>query len=168
MALESTLLTSDLLHTLFEERDGELYRKVTRGGSKAGSRAGHVGNRGYRIVVVNGRQYMEHRLIWIMHGNDPVQMLDHIDGNQLNNRIENLRPATNSQNQMNMRLPKDNTSGIKGVSWNKREQRWIGQVMLNQKSYRTKFFKDKEECGRAVAELREKLHKDFARHEQIA
>jgi len=164
MVLESTKLTKDLLHELFEERDGELYRKVTRGGSKAGSRAGHVGNRGYRNVVVNGRQYMEHRLIWIMHGNDPVEMLDHIDGNQLNNRIENLRPVTNSQNQMNMRIPKDNTSGIKGVSWNKSAKKWVGQVWKNGKNHRTKFFECKDKCAKAVADLRKSLHGEFARH----
>jgi hypothetical protein len=164
MALESTLLTSDLLHTLFEERDGELYRKVTRGGSKAGSRAGHIGNRGYRIVVVNGRQYMEHRLIWIMHGNDPVEMLDHIDGDQLNNKIENLRAATNSQNQRNQKLRKDSTSGIKGVSWISAYKRWAGQVWHKGKLYRAGYFKDKDECAAAVRELRESLHGEFARH----
>jgi len=165
MELESTLLTRDLLHTLFEERDGELYRKIARGGFKVGSRVGCIGNRGYRIVVVNGRQYLAHRLIWIMHGNDPVPMLDHIDGDQLNNRIENLRPVTNSQNQMNMKIPKDNTSGIKGVSWNKKENKWVGQVWKNGKNYRTKYFKDKNECANAVGKLREELHKNFARHQ---
>jgi hypothetical protein len=164
MALESTLLTSDLLHTLFEERNGELYRKVTRGGSRVGSRAGHVGNRGYRIVVVNSRQYMEHRLIWIMHGNDPVEMLDHIDGDQLNNRIENLRAVTNSENQRNQKLRKDSTSGIKGVSWISTRKRWSGQVWHKGKLHRAGDFKDKDECAAAVRILREKLHGEYARH----
>ncbi|NDF99268.1 MAG: HNH endonuclease [Chitinophagia bacterium] len=159
MALESTELTKDLLHTLFDYEDGKLYWKGRRN-----KEAGSVGNRGYRCICINYRKYMAHRLIWIMHGNDPVEMLDHIDGDQLNNRIENLRPVTNSQNQRNQKLRKDNTSGIKGVSWLNAHKRWAGQVWHKGKLYRAGYFKDKDECAAAVRELREKLHGEFARH----
>ena len=161
--LEATLLTKDLLCELFEYRDGALYRRVQRGGAKAGDVAGCIGNRGYRIVVVNGRQYMAHRLVWIMHGNDPVPMLDHINGDQLDNRIENLRPANASQNQRNQKLRKDSTSGIKGVSWISTRKRWSGQVWHKGKLHRAGDFKDKDECAAAVAKLRKSLHGDFAR-----
>lgn len=160
MALESTEITKDLLHTLFDYEDGKLYWK-----GKHEKEAGTVGNRGYRCVCISYRKYMAHRLIWIMHGNDPVEMLDHINGDQLDNRIENLRAATNSQNQRNQKLRKDSTSGIKGVSWNKKENKWVGQVWKNGKNYRTKYFKDKNECANAVGKLREELHKNFARHQ---
>ena len=159
MALESTELTKDLLHTLFDYEDGKLYWKGRRN-----KEAGSVGNRGYRCICINYRKYMAHRLIWIMHGNDPVEMLDHIDGDQLNNRIENLRPVTNSQNQRTQKLRKDNTSGIKGVSWLNAHKRWAGQVWHKGKLYRAGYFKDKDECAAAVRELREKLHGEFARH----
>lgn len=159
MALESTELTKDLLHTLFDYEDGKLYWKGRRN-----KEAGSVGNRGYRCICINYRKYMAHRLIWIMHGNDPVEMLDHIDGDQLNNRIENLRPVTNSQNQRNQKLRKDNTSGIKGVSWLNAHKRWAGQVWHKGKLYRAGYFKNKDECAAAVRELREKLHGEFARH----
>jgi hypothetical protein len=159
MALESTELTKDLLHTLFDYEDGKLYWK-----GRCNKEAGSVGNRGYRCICINYRKYMAHRLIWIMHGNDPVEMLDHIDGDQLNNKIENLRPVTNSQNQRNQKLRKDNTSGIKGVSWLNAHKRWAGQVWHKGKLYRAGYFKDKDECAAAVRELREKLHGEFARH----
>jgi len=159
MALESTEITKDLLHALFDYKDGKLYWK-----GKDEKEAGSVGNRGYRCICINYRKYMAHRLIWIMHGNDPVEMLDHIDGDQLNNRIENLRAATNSQNQRNQKLRKDSTSGIKGVSWISTKNRWSGQVWHLGKLYHAGDFKDKDECAAAVRELREKLHGEFARH----
>jgi len=159
MALESTEITKDLLHTLFDYDDGKLYWKC-----KHEKEAGSVGNRGYRCVCINYRKYMAHRLVWIMHGNDPVPMLDHIDGNQLNNRIENLRPITVSQNQRNTKLRKDSTSGIKGVSWISTRNRWSGQVWHKGKLHRAGDFKDKDECAAAVRVLRESLHGEFARH----
>jgi hypothetical protein len=107
---------------------------------------------------------MTHRLIWIMHGNDPVPMLDHINGNQLDNRIENLRPANASENQRNQKLRKDSTSGIKGVSWHKESRKWVGQVWHQRKLYKAGSFHDKDECAAAVAQLRTSLHGEFARH----
>jgi len=157
-------LTSEYLHTLLKYCDGKLFWKVNRGKARAGDEAGCIGNRGYVLIVVNGKQRMAHRLVWIMHGKDPAPMLDHIDGNQLNNRIENLRPITVSQNQCNTKLRKDSTSGIKGVSWHRQTNKWIGQIWHEGKLYRVGGFKDKHECAVAVQKLRESLHGEFARH----
>ncbi len=157
-------LTNEFLHTLLDYRDGKLFWKVNRGRARAGEEAGCIGNRGYVLIVINGKQRMAHRLIWIMHGKQPVPMLDHIDGDQLNNRIENLRPITVSQNQRNTKLRKDSTSGIKGVSWISTKNRWSGQVWHLRKLYHAGDFKDKDECAAAVRELRESLHGEFARH----
>jgi hypothetical protein len=156
-------LNSEFLHSLLEYRDGILFWKVNRGKAHAGDEAGCIGNRGYVLVVINGKQRMAHRLIWIMHGNDPVPMLDHINGDQLDNRIENLRPANASQNQRNQKLRKDSTSGIKGVSWINAHKRWTGQVWHKGKLYRAGSFKDKNECAAVVAQLRTSLHGEFAR-----
>lgn len=159
MRARSNEPTMEELTQLFNYVDGRLYWKK-RGGKEAGA----VGKRGYRLVNLNYKKYMTHRLVWIMHGNDPVPILDHIDGNKLNNRIENLRPATKSQNMMNAGVYVSNTSGVKGVSWVSTIQRWTGQVGLNGRIYSAGQFKDKEECIVAVQELREKLHGEFTRH----
>jgi hypothetical protein len=159
-ALDSSELLSDLLHALFDYEDGKLYRK-----GKRDKEAGAISGRGYRIVSINYRKYMVHRLVWIMHGNKPVPMLDHIDGNKLNNCIENLRPATKSQNMMNVGAYSNNTSGIKGVSWSTKDRKWIGQVWIQGRIHCAGSFHDIEKCAAAVRKLREDLHGEFARHE---
>jgi hypothetical protein len=79
-----------------------------------------------RIIPINGiqyirigidyRPYLAHRLAWLyINGVWPDCDLDHVDGNGLNNKIENIRRATRSQNNMNQKLQKNNTSGVKGV-----------------------------------------------------
>lgn len=69
------------------------------------------------IVGIEGRQYFAHRLAWFyVYGEWPKGLIDHRDRNALNNRIGNLREATNAQNRANSRTNKDNVSGLKGVS----------------------------------------------------
>jgi len=164
MTKAKPLPSQEELNALLEYRDGKLFWKVSRGGIKIGSEAGSLKGTGYKYVSINNQLYRFHRLIWIMHGNDPVDCLDHIDGDPLNNRIENLRAATKIENNCNRKLRSNNTSGIKGVSWNKRQSCWQGYVYYKGKAHFAGLFKDKEECAKAVRELREKLHGDFTNH----
>lgn len=94
-----------LLNEIFEYKDGKLYWKYTLkfGAIKARQRAGYACPDGYRKVGIDKKSYMEHRIIWRMHhprGRMPA-FLDHIDGNRSNNKIENLRSVTISENQNN-------------------------------------------------------------------
>ena len=152
------------LHELFEYRDGSLYWKVRRGGANVGNKVGCANGEGYLAVGINYKKYLVHRIIWAMHGRKPVAVIDHINSNKLDNRIENLRAADHVINTRNAKLRKDSTSGIKGVSWCKREKKWAGQIWHQGRLYRAGYFKDKEECACAVRKLREALHGEFARH----
>lgn len=60
---------------------------------------------------------------------------DHINGNKLDNRVKNLRNVTHSQNQLHNRLPKTNTSGIKGVVWDKKNKKWQAQIKIHGKNH---------------------------------
>lgn len=60
-------------------------------------------------------------------------LVDHRDGDGLNNRMDNLRPATCAQNSANQARPVSNTSGYKGVSWRKRDRRWYAYIKVNGK-----------------------------------
>lgn len=90
----------------------------------------HAGRERYIRVRFAGKIYCNHRVIWeIFNGPIPQGMeIDHIDGNGLNNRIENLRCVIHSTNCKNLPKRVDNTSGSVGVTWGNKERRWIAVV----------------------------------------
>lgn len=101
--------------------------RVRRGPSRAGSVAGSKQSNGYLHIMIDGRDYKAHRLAWLhVHGSWPVEHIDHINGDPADNRLANLRDATQSQNMKNSRLQLHNTSGFKGVSRNR--GRWIAHI----------------------------------------
>lgn len=106
-----------------------------------------------------------HNLIMGIEKPSDNMMVDHIDGNKKNNRRNNLRIATKSQNNWNAKLRKDNTSGAKGVSFDKNKNKWVVQIMKDKKQNRIGLFDSFEEA-RSVAEIeRKKMHGEFARNE---
>ena len=168
MTNQSYSSNNDLLcedaKVLFEYKDGELFWKKIGPNKRTDCPAGAVNRDGYRRIKIMYKLYAVHRLVWTYHGNDPVAFIDHINGDVLDNRIENLRAVTHSQNCMNRQMRRNNTSGIKGVHWDSRKDQWIACVGLDYKSYRAGAFKTKEEAALAVIELRNKLHGEYAKH----
>ena len=156
-------LSCEKVKELFDYKDGELFWKKIGPNKRTDRPAGAVNRDGYRRIKYMYKLYAVHRLVWTYHGNAPVAFIDHINGDVLDNRIENLRAATHSQNCMNTRLRSDNTSGIKGVRWSKLKQKWIGTVGVNYKNYCAGEFDTKEKATEAVAKLRQELHGEFAR-----
>jgi len=156
-------LPCEKVKELFDYKDGELFWKKIGPNKRTDRPAGAVNRDGYRRIKYMYKLYAVHRLVWTYHGNAPVAFIDHINGDVLDNRIENLRAATHSQNCMNTRLRSDNTSGIKGVRWSKLKQKWIGTVGVNYKNYCAGEFDTKEKAAEAVAKLRQELHGEFAR-----
>lgn len=98
-------LTKEYLNSILEYRDGELYwKKVNlKSNKKIGDRAGSIQHYGYRQICIDNRVYREHRIIWIMFfGQIPDEyMIDHINRIRNDNRIENLRIVTRSENNIN-------------------------------------------------------------------
>lgn len=94
----------------------------------SGMRAGADWDHGYRKVRVNGKYYYEHRLVFLLvHGWVPDQ-IDHINGDRSDNRISNLRPATQTQQNANMKMRKDNTSGVRGVCFHAQMGKWYARL----------------------------------------
>jgi hypothetical protein len=97
--------------------------------------------------------------------------VDHWDGNGLNNQRKNLRPCTESQNQMNRRAQSNSVSGYKGVSWHTRTGKWRATIRIGGKHRELGFYRSKEEAAIAYNEaasqyfgefsLANKLHKPF-------
>ena len=159
-------MNQDLLHQLFEYRDGELYWKVNKGSrAAAGSLASKKRPDGYARVGIDGKRYFAHRLIFLMHHGYLPECIDHIDGNPSNNHIDNLREATHRQNLYNQKISIDSTSGIKGVHWYKKTKKWRVMLSINGRKKHIGLFEDKELAELASIEARDKYHKEFARHE---
>ena len=164
------MLTQKEIHNLFEYVDGKLYWKIDNRSRKVkGEVAGWKNNLDYHKVCINSKQYAIHQLIWILHkGQIPNgKIIDHVDGNPYNNKIENLRIASLQENQYNCKLRKDNTSGIKGVSWDKRTSKWKVQLMIYGKKKGLGYYKDLELAQLVVAEARRKYHGEFSNNGEI-
>jgi hypothetical protein len=159
-------ISQSALIELFYLIDGILYWRVSKPHSKykAGDVAGRKVKGGYMQVCVNRIRILNHQVVFKMfHGYVP-KMIDHIDGNVKNNRIENLRPATPSQNLYNSRLSTRNKSGVKGVCWSTSNKKWQVQVSISGKQTTLGFFEDLEFADLVAREARDKYHGAFANH----
>lgn len=161
-------MTQDEALALWEYQDGHLYWRENRGKrARAGDQAGcrhSSSNSGTQYIFVGYRRktYQAHRIIFLMHRGYLPEQIDHIDGNGLNNDIENLRAATQVQNQHNKGTQKNNTSGFKGVSWNKQAKKWRAQIWFDGKSHHLGFSDTPEAAHEAYKAAAMKLHKEFA------
>lgn len=128
---------------------------------------GFVQANGYRYIKVNGKLQLAHRLAWLYHyGEEPIGLVDHINGDRCDNKIENLRIATYSQNSANAKLHSRNTSGLKGASkvvkrgiWT---GRWQASITFNRKQINLGSFKTKELAHAAYIAAAERLQGKFA------
>jgi hypothetical protein len=102
--------------------------------TKIGSVAGSKQDIGYLQINIHKKSYKAHRLAWLyMHGEFPLCEIDHINNIKTDNRLLNLRLATKSQNRQNRGIQSNNTSGYKGVSFDKETGKWIASANHNGK-----------------------------------
>lgn len=119
---------------------------------------------GYRQGMVFGRTYYAHRVAWAIHyGEWPEDQIDHINCDRSDNRISNLRKASNTENARNKKLQRNNTSGLKGASWSSRRGKWAATICADRKQRKLGFFDTKEEAHEAYAKASLELHAEFAR-----
>ncbi len=119
---------------------------------------------GYRRICINGKSYVAQRLAWLLHhGEWPSGFVDHIDGNPSNNKISNLRIVSQSQNCMNTKIGSANTSGHKGVYWDKRYKKWRAQIGFNSKKIWLGWFDNIEDAIKARKIAESKFHGEFSR-----
>tara|TARA_R110000868_G_scaffold290601_2_gene550798 strand:+ start:89 stop:589 length:501 start_codon:yes stop_codon:yes gene_type:complete len=151
----------------FEYRDGNLYWKINPNKSRKhiGKLAGYKTNStSYGVVMLDKKSYCLHRVIYCMfHGDMPV-VVDHINGNYQDHRIENLRGADHTTNNYNKAFQSNNTSGVKGLTWNKRVNMWQGSISYKRKVRSLGYFKNKEDGAEFVGLARDLCHGEFANH----
>lgn len=150
------MLTQTQIFDLFDYKDGQLYWRANK------KCAGYVTPQGYVRIGYNYKSAFAHRLIFMLHHGYTPEFIDHIDGDRLNNRIENLRGATRSQNQCNAKLRRDSVTALKNVTRHK--NKWQVRIRLNNKLTHIGTFDDLELAKFVASEYRDKYHGEFARH----
>jgi hypothetical protein len=119
---------------------------------------------GYIQIKLNNELILSHRLIWIyMYGYLP-KYIDHINGQRDDNRIINIREVSNQQNSLNSKISKNNTSGIKGVYWDKSRNKWTVRLSIDGKCKFFKRFDDIDLAKLVIEEVRNKYHGKYANH----
>ena len=141
------------------------YKIVRTYHHKVGAIAGYKDPLGYVILRLDGLAYGAHRLAWFyVYGEPPRNNIDHANGICDDNRICNLRDATQSQNLCNKRIQSNNTSGYKGVTWHKGAQKWMAAAAFKKKQYYFGLYDTALEAYLARCAEVERLHGEFARH----
>lgn len=159
------MLTQAQVIELFDYKDGNLYwRKSLSNRTKIGAKVGCRDKHLYTRVGINGKLYWLHRLIFLYHHNFMPPHVDHINMDPTDNRVENLRAATKSQNMHNMRKRADNKSGSKNVNWASKLNKWLVRMRIDGKNTHIGVFDDLELAKFVASEYRDKYHGEFANH----
>ena len=156
----------ELKEALHYDSETGKFTWLSRRGSNAlkGSVAGTVIKKGYRTISVGGAQRLAHRLAWLyVHGVCPELQIDHINGDKDDNRLVNLRLATNAQNHCNRGKNVNNRSGYKGVCKKAGANIWIAYAMVAGKTKYLGSFKTPEDASVAYETFAAKTHGEFYR-----
>lgn len=147
-------ITQAEIKQLFEYGNGQLIWKIqaNNNGAPIGTPAGHIMQNGYVLVGISRRQYLAHRLIFLMHHGYLPAKIDHLDGNRQNNKIDNLRPANSQQNSANSRKVGKFSSKWKGVTWDRARGKWAASVGVNRKRIALGRFDDEGDAAMAYNE----------------
>jgi len=149
-------LTANRVRELFDydSESGRLYRKGMPSIERKSKSAGRY------MIVIDSVAHQEHRVVWLWHhGEWPRHCVDHIDRNPLNNRIDNLRDVTRSENKQNQLVTKRNKVGLKGV-WKAGDGSgsWIAGITHKGKNFYLGRFKSPKEAHDAYCLAAAKLH----------
>lgn len=160
------MITQEYLKSIlhYEPPTGWFTNLVDRNyNSLAGARVGSLTRAGlYRKVVINKVDYYEHKLAWFYMYGEWIQV-DHKNGNSTDNRLDNLRPASQSQNLCNaQRLP--GSTGLRGVSLDHRRSSYQAAIQLGGQRFFLGYYDTAEEAHEVYLAAAERLHGEFAYH----
>lgn len=164
-----TLTRDEILrHFTYVEAEGKLYYNAlgedpAYDARMSGKECASMDSKGYIRAHVKGVAYQVHRIIFFLHNNEWPEIVDHKDGVTWNNFHENLRKATYSQNGQNAKLASNNTSGVKGVTWNSSKNKWMARCSVNGTRKHVGYFDSIASAEEALDRFRKEHHGEFAR-----
>jgi hypothetical protein len=155
------MITAERLRELahYCPETGEFTHLQSKGGKKAGMRAGSLRNDGYIYIMFGGVRALAHRFAWLyMTGNWPDREIDHIDGNKRNNAFSNLRDVDRSLNTQNQNKAKRTSkTGYLGVRYHG-PNKFVAAISLNGKSIYLGVFKNPHEAHQAYLNAKRAIH----------
>lgn len=121
---------------------------------------------GHRYAGFHGRKLLAHRVIWKMVFGEEPNIIDHINGDPGDNRLENLRNVSQVENGGNSKLRKNNTSGVMGVAWESRRNKWLARIHINYRNRHVGYFDtfDEAVAARKAAEAKFGFHPNHGRN----
>lgn len=146
--------------TFYSPKTGKMYKRYSYGLKLT------LGTdlRGYLRIKLKYKEYKQHRVAWFyMYGCWPVNHVDHINGDTADNRIENLRECSETQNAGNSKLSDANTSGVKGVYWAQAQNKWVAQITKQGRTYHLGCYDSIDDAGKAYEKAAKGYFGEFAR-----
>jgi len=168
-------------HLFWKRRDSTLFRDTigksrsrTAAHAAANWNSHYAGKRAMTATQPSGhlsgrifdRTFRAHRVVFaISRGQWPKQSIDHINGNPSDNRPENLRDVSHQENHRNQKNRKNNTSGVIGVSFNRRLCKWQASITIDYRSVHIGFFEEKKDAinARIASQIEAGFHDNHGR-----
>lgn len=145
----------------YDPETGIFKWNAVRRGVRPGTPAGSIRDHGYLLLTIDYQRVLAHRLALFIANNGvwPDSVVDHIDGNTANNKLENLRIVPEQTNLRNVRkaTKRNKSSGLLGVSYHARDKLWRARIYVNGKS-KTWYSKDKDEAYQLYLKAKRALH----------
>ena len=130
--------------------------------AKEGDVAGYLNDNGYIRMNISGKSYQAHRVAWLyVYGYFPDLLVDHINGVRNDNRLCNLREASVRENSRNKGITSTNKSGYKGVSWEKRRNKWVVRIKTGERYMHGGYYDNVEDAATAYKNMAIKYHGEF-------
>lgn len=164
LARNDLSLEDALAAVYYDPSTGRFYRVTSGGSVRAGELAGTEHWTGYRRIVIGGRSYAAARLaVLFLTGRWPTGLVDHRDLDSMNDRATNLRPCTFSQNGANRGVPRNSTSGFKGVTFHRRARKWQATIKHHGVKRFLGYHATPEQAAAAYATAAREAFGEFAR-----
>ena len=155
---------AEIRETFIYCETGQLYWREAKTGRQINRAVGYKTKTGYVTVTYNGLSYLLHRLIYIYHnGNFPKELVvDHISGDNQDNRRENLQAISHRNNTIKQKRQIRNSTGFRGVHLFKRDNNYLVSIGHAGKNIKVGYYNDIEEAARAYDKAALEHHGKFA------